>query len=130
MIVGLEQVVSQMLPGEEVQALIPSDLAYGEKGVCTDGGECLIDPNTNLKVRRVLPRGNAVGGGPVNATRLTLPTHAPRPTDPEYPVLHQAEECGGTPRLRRRGGCCARAPSVVRRAEEAGCSCLFYWLFY
>mmetsp|Transcript_15218 Transcript_15218/g.40134 ORF Transcript_15218/g.40134 Transcript_15218/m.40134 type:complete len:217 (-) Transcript_15218:207-857(-) len=48
-IVGLEQVVSQMLPGEEVQALIPSALAYGEKGVCTDGGECLIDPNTNLK---------------------------------------------------------------------------------
>ena len=48
-IVGIEQVVSQMLPGEEVQALIPADLAYGAKGVCTDGGECLIPPNSNLK---------------------------------------------------------------------------------
>ena len=48
-IVGIEQVVSQMKPGEEVQALVPAELAYGEKGVCTEGGECLIKPNTNLK---------------------------------------------------------------------------------
>mmetsp|Transcript_8883 Transcript_8883/g.26687 ORF Transcript_8883/g.26687 Transcript_8883/m.26687 type:complete len:188 (+) Transcript_8883:160-723(+) len=48
-IVGIEQVVSQMTPGEEVQALIPAALAYGEKGVCTEAGECLIKPNTNLK---------------------------------------------------------------------------------
>lgn len=48
-IVGLEQVVSQMKPGEEVEALVPSELAYGAKGVCTEGGECLIPPNTNLK---------------------------------------------------------------------------------
>ena len=76
-IVGIEQVVSQMKPGEEVQALIPAALAsagvlhktrveerhvsarasrthvsaqaYGEKGVCTDDGECLIKPNTSLK---------------------------------------------------------------------------------
>jgi FKBP-type peptidyl-prolyl cis-trans isomerase len=46
---GFEDVVLQMLPGEEVQALIPSALAYGEKGVCTEGGECLIPPNSNLK---------------------------------------------------------------------------------
>ena len=38
-----------MKPGEEVQALVPAELAYGEKGVCTEGGECLIKPNTNLK---------------------------------------------------------------------------------
>jgi FKBP-type peptidyl-prolyl cis-trans isomerase len=48
-IVGIEQVVSQMKPGEEVQALVPAELAYGEKGVCTEGGECLIKPNMNLK---------------------------------------------------------------------------------
>ena len=48
-IIGIEQVVSQMLPGEEVQALIPADLAYGEKGVCTENGECLIKPGSNLK---------------------------------------------------------------------------------
>ncbi|KAJ1449387.1 hypothetical protein M885DRAFT_489544, partial [Pelagophyceae sp. CCMP2097] len=47
-IVGLEQVVSQMQAGEEVQALIPMGLAYGAKGVCTDDG-CLIPPNTELK---------------------------------------------------------------------------------
>lgn len=46
---GLEDIVSQMLPGEEVQALIPSALAYGERGVCTGEGECLIPANTNLK---------------------------------------------------------------------------------
>ncbi|KAJ8601369.1 hypothetical protein CTAYLR_005021 [Chrysophaeum taylorii] len=48
-IVGIEQVVSQMKPGEEVQALMPASLAYGDKGVCTDDGECLIPPKTNLK---------------------------------------------------------------------------------
>lgn len=48
-IVGLEQLVSQMKPGEEVEALVPFDLAYGDKGVCTGEGECLIPPKTNLK---------------------------------------------------------------------------------
>lgn len=46
---GIEDIVLQMLPGEEVQALIPSALAYGERGVCADNGECLIPANTNLK---------------------------------------------------------------------------------
>lgn len=48
-ITGLEDVVKLMLPGEEVQALIPAKIAYGERGVCTDSGECLIPPNTDLK---------------------------------------------------------------------------------
>lgn len=48
-IVGLEQLVSQMKPGEEVNALVPAELAYGSKGVCTDDGECLIKPDSNLK---------------------------------------------------------------------------------
>lgn len=46
---GLEEVVLQMRPGEEVQALIPAKFAYGEKGVCTEDGECLIPPGTDLK---------------------------------------------------------------------------------
>ena len=47
-ITGIEAVVARMRPGEEVQALIPADMAYGDKGVCTDDG-CLIKPGTNLK---------------------------------------------------------------------------------
>lgn len=46
---GLDDLVQSMLPGEEVQALIPADLAYGDKGVCTENGECLIPPKTALK---------------------------------------------------------------------------------
>ena len=42
-----------MLPGEEVQALVPAAMAYGDRGVCTtnDAGEeqCLIPKDTNLK---------------------------------------------------------------------------------
>ena len=41
---GIEEVVEYMKPGQEVQAFIPSKLAYGSKGVCTEDGECLIPP--------------------------------------------------------------------------------------
>ena len=55
-----------MLPGEEVQALIPAELAYGERGVCTEKAEgekeCLIPPNTNLKYFIKL---KSVAAGPV-----------------------------------------------------------------
>jgi len=46
---GMEEVVVTMKPGQEVQALIPANLAYGSKGVCTENGECLVPPDTNLK---------------------------------------------------------------------------------
>ena len=59
---GIEQVVAQMKPGEEVQALLPADLAYGDKGVCTDDGECLIKPGTNLKYFIRLNRVAAAAG--------------------------------------------------------------------
>ena len=39
MIAGFEEVVAEMLPGEEVQAFIPAALAYGTKGVCTAPGD-------------------------------------------------------------------------------------------
>ena len=59
---GIEQVVAQMKPGEEVQALLPASLAYGDKGVCTDDGECLIKPGTNLKYFIRLNRVAAAAG--------------------------------------------------------------------
>jgi FKBP-type peptidyl-prolyl cis-trans isomerase len=45
---GLEEMVSQMVVGQKVQAIIPPNLAYGEKGVCLDDGECLIKPGSTL----------------------------------------------------------------------------------
>lgn len=45
---GLDDIVSQMSVGQKVQAIIPPELAYGEKGVCLDDGECLIKPGSTL----------------------------------------------------------------------------------
>jgi hypothetical protein len=43
-------------PGGERQALVPAELAFGEKGVCTDKGECLVPPNSNIKLDIILKR--------------------------------------------------------------------------
>lgn len=45
---GLDEIVSYMVVGQKVQAIIPPELAYGEKGVCLDDGECLIKPGSTL----------------------------------------------------------------------------------
>lgn len=45
---GLDDIVAQMVVGQKVQAIIPPQLAYGEKGVCLDDGECLIKPGSTL----------------------------------------------------------------------------------
>ena len=45
---GLDEMVSRMVVGQKVQAIIPPELAYGEKGVCLDDGECLIKPGSTL----------------------------------------------------------------------------------
>jgi FKBP-type peptidyl-prolyl cis-trans isomerase len=37
-----------MRVGEKVQAIIPPGLAFGEKGLCLENGECLIKPNSTL----------------------------------------------------------------------------------
>jgi FKBP-type peptidyl-prolyl cis-trans isomerase len=34
--------------GEKVQAIIPSDFAFGDKGICIESGECLIPPKSTL----------------------------------------------------------------------------------
>ena len=60
---GIEEVVQYMKPGQEVQAFIPSKLAYGSKGVCpTEGQECLIPPDTNLKYYIKLIRVTSAAG--------------------------------------------------------------------
>ena len=45
---GLDEMVSRMVVGQKVQAIIPPSLAYGDKGVCLDDGECLIKPGATL----------------------------------------------------------------------------------
>mmetsp|Transcript_12927 Transcript_12927/g.23414 ORF Transcript_12927/g.23414 Transcript_12927/m.23414 type:complete len:206 (-) Transcript_12927:227-844(-) len=47
-ITGLNEMVSNMVVGQKVQAIIPPSLAYGDKGVCLDDGECLIKPGSTL----------------------------------------------------------------------------------
>ena len=48
---GIEQVVAQMKPGEEVPGRSCPRRTYGDKGVCTDDGECLIKPGTERTSR-------------------------------------------------------------------------------
>lgn len=47
-ITGLNDIVSQMVVGQKVQAIIPPNLAFGDKGVCIDDGECLVKPGATL----------------------------------------------------------------------------------
>lgn len=53
---GLEEALLGMQPGGERQCLVPAELAFGEKGVCTENGECLVPPNTNVKYDVTLKR--------------------------------------------------------------------------
>lgn len=45
---GLDEIVSVMTVGQKVQAIIPPQLAYADKGVCLEDGECLIKPGSTL----------------------------------------------------------------------------------
>ena len=45
---GLNDIVSYMQVGEKVQAIIPPELAFGDEGICLEGGECLIKPGSTL----------------------------------------------------------------------------------
>jgi FKBP-type peptidyl-prolyl cis-trans isomerase len=60
---GLDEMVSRMVVGQKVQAIIPPSLAYGDKGVCLtneDGtqGECLIKPGSTLVYDILLKRSS------------------------------------------------------------------------
>jgi FKBP-type peptidyl-prolyl cis-trans isomerase len=46
---GMNEMVLEMRVGEKVQAIIPAELAFKDKGVCLPkGGECLIKPGDTL----------------------------------------------------------------------------------
>jgi FKBP-type peptidyl-prolyl cis-trans isomerase len=45
---GINEVVKYMGVGEKVQAIIPAELAFGEKGICIESGECLVKPKATL----------------------------------------------------------------------------------
>ena len=45
---GINEMVSEMKVGQKVQAIIPPELAFGDKGICLDGGECLVKPGSTL----------------------------------------------------------------------------------
>lgn len=45
---GINEMVSEMKVGQKVQAIIPPELAFGDKGICLEGGECLVKPGSTL----------------------------------------------------------------------------------
>lgn len=45
---GINEMVSEMRVGQKVQAIIPPELAFGDKGICLEGGECLVKPGSTL----------------------------------------------------------------------------------
>jgi len=45
---GLNDMVANMRVGQKVQAILPANLAYGDKGVCIEDGECLVKPGATL----------------------------------------------------------------------------------
>ena len=45
---GINEMVSNMVVGQKVQCIIPPKLAFGDKGLCIDDGECLIKPGATL----------------------------------------------------------------------------------
>jgi FKBP-type peptidyl-prolyl cis-trans isomerase len=45
---GINVMVSEMKVGQKVQAIIPPSLAFGDKGICLEDGECLVKPGSTL----------------------------------------------------------------------------------
>lgn len=37
-----------MSVGQKVQAIVPPSLAFGDKGICIESGECLVKPKSTL----------------------------------------------------------------------------------
>eukprot|EP00903_Cladosiphon_okamuranus_P009345 g8911.t1 len=56
---GWEEVLRLMNAGAEVQMVVPADMAFGDKGICIDNGECLVKPGSevryDLQLKRVAP---------------------------------------------------------------------------
>jgi FKBP-type peptidyl-prolyl cis-trans isomerase len=45
---GINEMVKEMEVGQKVQAIIPPELAFGDKGICIENGECLVKPKSYL----------------------------------------------------------------------------------
>jgi FKBP-type peptidyl-prolyl cis-trans isomerase len=45
---GLNEMVKTMSVGQKVQAIVPPELAFGDKGICLENGECLVKPKSTL----------------------------------------------------------------------------------
>lgn len=45
---GLTEIIGMMGVGQKVQVIVPPKLAFGDKGLCLEGGECLIKPGSTL----------------------------------------------------------------------------------
>lgn len=45
--------------GAEVQMVVPANMAFGDKGICIDNGDCLVKPGVDvrydLQLKRVAP---------------------------------------------------------------------------
>lgn len=45
---GINEMVTNMGVGQKVQVIVPPKLAFGDKGLCLEDGECLIKPGSTL----------------------------------------------------------------------------------
>mmetsp|Transcript_18334 Transcript_18334/g.42250 ORF Transcript_18334/g.42250 Transcript_18334/m.42250 type:complete len:196 (-) Transcript_18334:2603-3190(-) len=45
---GINSMVGEMKVGQKVQAIIPPELAFGDKGICLEDGECLVKPGATI----------------------------------------------------------------------------------
>lgn len=45
---AFNEMAMEMTVLEKVQAIVPPSMAFGDKGVCLENGECLIKPDTTL----------------------------------------------------------------------------------
>jgi FKBP-type peptidyl-prolyl cis-trans isomerase len=45
---GINEMIAEMKVGQKVQAIFPAEMAFGEKGICLEGGECLVKPGATL----------------------------------------------------------------------------------
>jgi FKBP-type peptidyl-prolyl cis-trans isomerase len=45
---GLTEIIGMMGVGQKVQVIVPPKLAFGDKGLCLQDGECLIKPGSTL----------------------------------------------------------------------------------
>ena len=46
---GLEQCLMTMKEGGRRLVIVPPELAYGDRGVCLENGECLVPPGETLE---------------------------------------------------------------------------------